>query len=219
MLRDELLHLGDLDAGLELLDADHLGVDAFGEVAALVEHVGDAAGHAGAEVAAGAAEDDDAAAGHVFAAVVADALDDGVDAGVADGEALAGHAAEINLAGGGAVEGDVADDHVVLGLEGGGGGRVDDDLAAGEALADVVVGVALDGERHAARHERAEALAGGPFEVDADGVGGHALGAVLPPRLAAGGGAGDAVDVADGDRSDGLLAPPHYRAVGVGEQE
>ena len=38
--------------------------------------------------------------------------------------------------------------------------RVDDDLAAGQALADVVVGVAFERQRHAARHERAEALAG-----------------------------------------------------------
>ena len=48
------------------------------EAAVLVEHVGDAAAHAGGEVAAGPAEHDDAAAGHVLAAVVADALDDGV---------------------------------------------------------------------------------------------------------------------------------------------
>ena len=38
--------------------------------------------------------------------------------------------------------------------------RVDDDLAAGEALAAVVVGVAFEAQRHAARHEGAEALAG-----------------------------------------------------------
>jgi hypothetical protein len=48
------------------------------EVAGLVEHVGDAAGHAGREVAARGAEDDHAAAGHVLAAVVAHGLDDGV---------------------------------------------------------------------------------------------------------------------------------------------
>ena len=50
------------------------------------------------------AEDDDPAAGHVLAAVVADALDDGGRAGVADAEALADHAAEEHLAAGGAVE-------------------------------------------------------------------------------------------------------------------
>ena len=45
------------------------------------------------EVAPGRADDDDAAAGHVLAAVVAGALDDGHRAAVADGEALAGDAA------------------------------------------------------------------------------------------------------------------------------
>jgi hypothetical protein len=59
----------------------------------------------------------------------------------------------------------------------------DDELAAREALAEVVVGVALDGERHAARDEGAEALAGGALELEADGVLGEALGAVLPGDL------------------------------------
>ena len=93
------------------------GCSASCEVAVVVEHVGDAAAHAGGEVAAGPAEHDDAPAGHVLAAVVADALDDGVGAAVAHGEALAGDAAEEGLAAGRAVERDVADDDVVLGHE------------------------------------------------------------------------------------------------------
>ncbi|MEZ5073990.1 MAG: hypothetical protein R2691_04050 [Solirubrobacterales bacterium] len=44
--------------------------------------------HSGREAAAGRTEDDDAAAGHVLAAVLADPLDDGEGAGVADREAL-----------------------------------------------------------------------------------------------------------------------------------
>ncbi len=90
-----------------------------------------------------------------------------VDAAVADAEALAGHAAEVDLAAGRAVEGDVADDDVVLGDErGGSAGGWTTMRAAGQALADVVVGVAVESERHAARHERAEALAGRAVEVD-----------------------------------------------------
>ena len=88
-----------------------------GERAVLVEDVRDAAAHAGGEVAAGRAEHDDDAAGHVLAAVVADALDDGRRAGVAHGEALAGEAAEERPARGRAVEDRVADDHVLLGAE------------------------------------------------------------------------------------------------------
>ena len=56
----------------------------------------------------------DDAAGHVLAAVVARALDDGDGAGVAHREALAGDAAEIALAGDRAVEHRVADDDRAL---------------------------------------------------------------------------------------------------------
>jgi hypothetical protein len=59
------------------------------------------------------------AAGHVFAAVVADGFDDGVHAAVADAEALAGHAADVGLAAGRAVERHVADDDVLLRHKGG----------------------------------------------------------------------------------------------------
>ena len=100
----------------------------------LVEHVGDAAAHAGGEVAAGAAQHDHRAAGHVLAAVVADALDDGHGAAVADGEPLAGQAVDEHLAAGGPVEERVADDDVFLGVEGRAGRGLHDDPPAGEPL-------------------------------------------------------------------------------------
>ena len=109
--------------------------------------VGDAAAHAGGEVAAAAAQHHDHAAGHVLAAVIAHAFDHGGGAGVAHREALAGHAAEVRLAAGGAVEHHVADDDVLLRPEGRIARRIDDDASAGEPLADVVVGVAF--QRHA----------------------------------------------------------------------
>src|SRR5690606_10480661 len=164
------------------------------------------AGHAGGEVAAGGAEHDDAAAGHVFEAVVAHAFDDGGDAGVAHREAFAGAAADVEFAAGRAVEGDVADDDVFGGRKAGGRGGAHNDLAAGEALADVVVGVAFEAEGHALGHECAEGLAGGTGEADVDGVLGQAGGAVFAGDLAAGDGADDAVDVFDGELGDDLLA-------------
>ena len=115
----------------------------------LVEHVRDAARHAGREVAAGRPEHHHPAAGHVLAAVIADALDHRVHAGVAHAEPLAREAADVRLAGGRAVERDVADDDVLLRHEGRVARRIDDDLAAREPLADVVVRVALEHERHA----------------------------------------------------------------------
>src|SRR2546422_10779014 len=129
------------------------------------------------EVASRAADDDHAAARHVLAAVVADALDDRVGAAVAHGEPLAGHAPHVGLAARRAVERDVADDDVGLGHEGRAAGRVDDETSARQTLAPVVVGVALERERDAAGEERAEGLAGGAREMKLDSVVGQAGGA------------------------------------------
>ena len=78
-----------------------------------VVDVGDAARHAGGEVAPGLAQHHDHAAGHVFAAMVAAAFDHRDGAGVAHREALAGDALEIRLAGDRAVQHGVADDDVL----------------------------------------------------------------------------------------------------------
>ena len=102
--------LGDLLFFRHRLELDHRHVAARLEAFVLVEHVGDAARHAGREIAAGAAEHDHDAARHVFAAMVAGALDHRDRAGIAHGEALAGDAAEIAFAFDRAVQHGVADD-------------------------------------------------------------------------------------------------------------
>ena len=84
--------------------------------------------------------------------------------------------------------------------------RTHDDASAREALADIVVGVALELERDAAGEERAEALAGGAFELRHDGIVRQAVMAVTLGDLAGEHGAGGAVGV--GDRQ----AQPHRRA-------
>src|SRR3954468_23434714 len=99
------------------MEPDEAHVAARAERAILVEHVRDPAAHAGREVAPGAAEDHRAPAGHVLAAVIADALDDGRRARVADREALAGKPAEECTASGRPVQDGVADQHVLLSLE------------------------------------------------------------------------------------------------------
>ena len=91
---------------------------------AFVEHHGHAAAHARAEVAPRRTEDEHDAAGHVLAAVVAHALDDGDDAAVANGEALSCAPVE-GAPRDGAVEHGVADDDLLAGGEGdSGGGRM-----------------------------------------------------------------------------------------------
>src|SRR4051812_18539818 len=113
VLLDQRADLGEVVVA-RILEVDDLLVAALRELALRVEHERHAAAHARREVAAGRAEHDHAAAGHVLAAVIADALDDRAHARVAHGEALAGQAAEERAARGRAVEQRVADDDVRL---------------------------------------------------------------------------------------------------------
>src|SRR5690606_33493780 len=172
----------------------HLGVDT---PLVQVEDVGDAAGHAGREVASGRSEDDGAAPGHVLASVVADPFDHGERPRVADAEPFSDHAAEEQFPGGGAVGDDVAGDDVLFSGERGGVRGADDDPSPGQAFADVVVGVADKAQRDPTGEERAERLAGGAGEGDVDGVVGQTFGAVAFGDLVAEHGADSPVDVAD----------------------
>jgi hypothetical protein len=87
-------------------------------------------------------EDDDYAAGHVFATVIACAFDYCCSAGVADGEAFAGASVGEEVAACGSVEAGVADDYIAAGVEDRACVRFDHDFAAVNAFADVIVAFA-----------------------------------------------------------------------------
>src|SRR5690606_2199784 len=110
------------------------------------------------------------AAGHVFAAVVAGALDDGDRSGVAHRKALARDTAEIALALDGAVENRVADDDRLFRHDAAFFRWPADDAAAREAPPDIVVAFAFEIEGDAARKPGAEALAGGALQPHMDSV-------------------------------------------------
>ena len=160
MLSNEVADLNCVGLIKRLKLINHLRVYALGERSALVEHKSKAAAHPCGEVSAGRAEHDDAAAGHVFAAVVADTLDDRAGAGVANREALAGKSTEKGTAVGCAVKDGVAGDHVGLSDEVDGIERRDREDPPREALAGVVVGVAAQRHRHAGSQPAGEALPG-----------------------------------------------------------
>ena len=155
-------------SGFDREDVDGVEVGVEVERRRLVVDVGDAAGHAGREVHADRADDDGDAAGHVFAAVVTDTFRDQSRARVADAEALACEAVDVDRAGGGAVGDDVAGNDVVFRPEGRSFRRFRGayrNHAAGERLADVVVGFAAQVEGDAVGEERAEGLPGDAGEV------------------------------------------------------
>src|SRR5690606_31841331 len=138
------------------------------EQVVLIQHVGETARHAGAEVVAGIAEHSDAAASHVFTAVITRAFHHGVRTGVTHPETLTGGTGREQPAAGGAIQAGVADDGGFLALERAAFRRTDHQLAAGHALADVVVGIAFDVHVQAAGIEHTEALAGGADKTHLD---------------------------------------------------
>src|SRR5690606_28294142 len=180
-------------------ELDHGQVAALPEAAVRVPYVGDAARHAGGEVAAGAAQHHHGAAGHVFATVVAGAFDHGGRPRVAHRKTLAGHAVEERFARQRAIQHGVADDDVVGPEPAEVIGRAHDDAAARQALADVVVAFAYQVQCDAVRQEGAEALAGRAVALDVDGVVGQAFVAVARR------------DGARQHRADGAVAVAHGR--------
>src|SRR5690606_22865966 len=139
----------------EALGRDRVRREAQREHPVLVEDPGGAARHAGAEVPARRAQDDDRPARHVLAAVVAAALHDGGRARVAHADALAYAAGGEQGAGRRPVEqrgaGDPAGSL--------GGVAAQHDLAPGQRLADVVLRLAAHDDAHARQREGAQALA------------------------------------------------------------
>ena len=106
-------------------------------------------------------------------------------------------AAKEHFATRGAVADDVARNDVLFGDEWSLTRRPNDDPATAEALADIVVGVALKSQRDPGGNERAEAVAGRPGEVDHDRVVRKTLAAIGLGDLVAEQGSDRAVDVAD----------------------
>ena len=121
-----------------------------------------AAGHARADVPSERAQDYDRAVRHVLTRVAADALHDSGRTRVADGEALARRAGEEELAASCPVENRVAGEARVAGVV---GRRTDHDAAPAQALADVVVRLAVEDELDARRQEGTEALSRGSFKA------------------------------------------------------
>mmetsp|Transcript_52028 Transcript_52028/g.113312 ORF Transcript_52028/g.113312 Transcript_52028/m.113312 type:complete len:464 (+) Transcript_52028:625-2016(+) len=221
VLLNEALELLLADLCGDALHLDNLGVDARGDVVSLLlllKQVSEAAGHAGAGVPADLAEDDDDAARHVLAAVVAGTLDDGLRVGVAHGEALARAAAREELAARGAVEAGVADDDRLGRVEGGVGGRLDHDAPPVHPLGHVVVGVADDRVLEPINCKGAEGLPRATGEGDVE-LARPAAVAVAHGNLACNARADRAVRVADGDcELELIVLEDGGDDVGVGQQ-
>src|SRR5208337_1380807 len=165
------------------------------KIAGLIKDVGDAAGHSRRKVAPRASQHHDQALGHVLAAVVANALDDCGGAGIAYRKPLTGHAVEVRLTAGGAVEADVANQDILLRSKFRGARRIENQFSAGKSFADIVVGLSFQGQRYPTDQKCAKALPGAPRETHANGILGQAWRTIAPRNLTAQHRSHSAVDV------------------------
>src|SRR5271165_7643335 len=85
---DEFLHRDDIRLGFETLPRDQFRIQAKRERLVQIQYVSNSSSHAGSEVFSGPAEDQQDAAGHIFTAVIADALDNRGHSGVSHSKAF-----------------------------------------------------------------------------------------------------------------------------------
>ena len=110
----------------------------------VIENKSHATAHACGKVLAGGTQHDNDTAGHVLAAMVAHAFDNGTCPGIAHSKTLPCPAVNINLSGGSAIERNVADDDIFRWVEGSIPVGSDDEAATGKTFAEVIVGLSFE---------------------------------------------------------------------------
>jgi hypothetical protein len=175
---DETAEEGNLGGLLDGANLNHLHVDLGLEVAVDIQDIGNATRHTSREVATSGSENDDTATSHVLAAVVTNTLNDGSCTGVSDGKSLGGDTAEEAATCSSTVQTDVSNENVLLCLENGRAGRVDDQATTRQALTNVIVGITLKLQGNTRSQESTKRLSSRALDVDVDSVQGKTLRAI-----------------------------------------
>lgn len=167
---DQTADESDLMRVLNAAQLNHLLVDLALEVLVDVKDVSNTTRHTSSEVATSAAKTENTTTSHVLATVVTHTLNNGGDTRVTDSETLGGNTAEETGTSSSAVQANVTDNHVLLGLEDRVAGRVDDEATTGKTLSDVVVAVTLKLKGDTRCEVGTEGLTSGTTDVSVDGV-------------------------------------------------
>jgi hypothetical protein len=135
----------------------------------VAQNIGDASGHARAQIHSGGAEHHDHSGGHIFAPVLAYAFHHSERAAVAYRKSFARASRDVEFAGGRTIEDRVTDQDVAT--LGSFVSRGDRDSAAAETLADIVVGFTQQTKLQAGNQEGSEALSRCAGELAGDDAG------------------------------------------------
>src|SRR6266404_1421102 len=110
--KDHLLDCFNLFFVVQGSEFYHFDIAPPRKVTISVEHICQSARHTRAKISSSFPEHDDASAGPVFAAVIANSFNHDKGAAVTHAKPFAGNSADVALATGGAIEGNVTNDHI-----------------------------------------------------------------------------------------------------------
>src|SRR5699024_9504649 len=108
----------------------------------LIKNVSHTAAHAGRKVLSGLTNNQNFSTCHIFTAMVAHALHNGSRAGVTNAETLARHTVDVGFTAGRSVQSHISYDNIFIRLKPDALRRVNDQLAAGQSLSEIVIAVA-----------------------------------------------------------------------------
>ena len=163
MRLEQLLQQRGLRIGGDAAHLHDLRIDAGSDPVIVIEQEGHTTGHAGTDVASGAAKHHHNATGHVLTAVISGTLHDRTGTTVADTKALTGTTMGKQFATGRSVQTGVAENHLIARVGSGISGH-QGDPAAVHALADVIIRLTLEPNIHPLHQEGTEALPGSATE-------------------------------------------------------
>src|SRR5215510_8239531 len=155
---DHLLDVGYLLGILEGLEGYCVEITSAAQIASLVQHVSDPAGHASGKVATRLTKHHHASTRHILTAMVPNGFYHGPYTAIAHPEALARHAADIRFATGCPIKCHVTDNDVFFRYKGRAGWWIEDNLAARQPFTKIVVGIAFQFQGDSLGHEGAKTL-------------------------------------------------------------
>src|SRR3972149_9772268 len=173
----------------------HIEIAALFKIPVTIQHIGNATAHTCGKIAASVAQYHDRATGHVFATMIAYALDHRCCTGISYRKTLPGNTTKITLTTDRAVQYGVPDNNILLRNDRAVRWRQDHNPPSGQAFAYIVIRIPMQYDADTMRQKGSEALAGSARNTDTNRILRQARMPVTPGNFARQHGRKSTVDV------------------------
>jgi len=146
---NHLTQFGDIRIRFYRVEIDHLTIAVVRKVLLRIPDVSDTATHASRKIAPSSTQYYHAATGHVFAAMITNAFDNGFCTTVANTKSFRRNAAKIGITRRRSIQGNIAKQNILFRCELAVLGRIYDHPATGQPFADKVIGITFHLEGNA----------------------------------------------------------------------